>query len=330
MKALLCEKYGPPESLTLGELAQPTPADEEVLIKVHACGINFPDLLIIEDKYQFHPPLPFSPGGEVSGEIVSCGSAVRGLQAGDRVIAMTTAHGLQEYTCAHYLQCLPIPPSMDFATAASFSITYGTAWHALMDRAHIQSGETLLVLGASGGVGTATLDIARNLGVRCIAAGGDDNKLEKLRELYGVEEFINYNKLDGNFKDAVNAMTDGKGVDVIFDPVGGELFQQCMRCINWNGRILVVGFASDGENLPLAKTNLLLLKGSALLGVFWGRFAKDEAAKNISNFKKMFALHAEGKLAPHISHQFPLEQGISALQTLRDRKVIGKCVVTMS
>lgn len=329
MKALLCTAYGPPDTLSLGELPRPEPGPGELLVRVRACGINFPDLLIIEDRYQFHPELPFAPGGEISGEVVACGEGVSGFQPGDRVLGMTTAHGLQEYTLVSQQQCLPLPPTMDFATAAGFSITYGTAWHALMDRARIAEGETLLVLGASGGVGTATIDIARNLGVRIIAAGGSDTKLAKLRELYGVEHLVNYNRLEGSFKDAINALTDGRGADVIVDPVGGELFQQCLRCVAWNGRILVVGFAADGEQLPQARTNLLLLKGSALLGVFWGRFANEEPERNLANFHTMFQWHAEGRLQPHISHRFPLAQGIEALQTLARREVVGKCVVTL-
>jgi len=329
VKALLCHAHGPPESLVLGELEPPEAGPGEVLVRVRACGINYPDLLVIEDKYQFHPELPFAPGGEVSGEIAALGEGVERFREGDRVIAMTTAHGLQQYTVAPETQCFALPQTMDYETGAAFSMTYGTAWHALRDRAGIAEGESLLVLGASGGVGSAAIDIARNLGVHIIAAGGSDEKLAALQALYPVDEVINYNSVAGSFRDAVNALTQGRGADVILDPVGGELFQQCLRCIAWNGRILVVGFAADSEELPMARTNLLVLKGSALLGVFLGRFAKEEPARNAANFEELFRWHAEGRLTPHISHRFPLERGVEALQALAKRAVVGKCVVTL-
>jgi len=218
---------------------------------------------------------------------------------------------------------------MDYETGASFTLTYGTGYHDLVDRGRLEAGETLLVLGAAGGVGSAAVDIGRALGARIIAAAGSDEKLALLRERYGVDEVINYRTLDGPLKDRVNALTGGKGADVIYDPIGGEPFQQCLRCIAWGGRILVIGFAGDGENLPTARTNLLLLKGSSLVGVYWGRFTNENPEQSARNFARLFEWHAEGKLAPNISHRFPLERGADALVALIDRKVIGKCVVTI-
>ena len=329
MKALLCKDYGPPEHLVYEETPSPEPGEDEVLLRVRACGVNFPDLLLIENKYQFRPPLPFSPGGEVAGEVIRLGSGVNHLSIGDRVIAMIGSHGFQEETLAQAARCIPIPDTMDDQVAACFTLTYGTSYHALVDRARISPGETLLVLGASGGVGTSAIDIARNLGARVIAAGGSDEKLKKVQTLYGVDEIINYSTLEGTLKDRVNALTDGKGVDIIYDPLGGDAFQQALRCVSWNGRILVVGFAADGENLPQARTNLLLLKGSALIGVFWGRFTTEEPEKSAANFRVLFDWYARGKLTPCISHRFPLLQGIEALNALVNREVVGKCVVTM-
>ncbi|MCH9674467.1 MAG: NADPH:quinone oxidoreductase family protein [Gammaproteobacteria bacterium] len=329
MKALLCKEYGPPETLVYEDVEPPTPGPGEVLLAVRACGVNFPDLLLIEDKYQFHPDRPFSPGGEVAGEVIALGPDVTNVSVGDRVIAMIGSRGFQEQTVAEAIRCMPIPASMDYDVAASFTLTYGTSYHALVDRAHLQPGETLLVLGATGGVGTAAIDIARNLGARIIAAGGSDEKLAKLQSLYDVDEVINYNKLDGSLKDRVNELTNGKGADVIYDPIGGDAFQQTLRCVSWNGRILVIGFAADGENLPQARTNLLLLKGSSLVGVFWGRFTTEEPEKSAANFDVLFDWHARGKLEPSISHRFALADGIDALNVLVNREVIGKCVVTM-
>jgi NADPH2:quinone reductase len=330
MKALLCKSHGPADQLVLENIPSPTPGPGEVRLRVHACGVNFPDLLIIENKYQYKPPLPFSPGSEVAGEVIEIGPDVTKIKLGDRVIGMLTWGGYQEETLCEAARCIPVPDSMDLTTAAAFTLTYGTSFHALVDRAQIRAGETLLVLGATGGVGTAAIDIARNLGVRVIAAGGSDDKLDKLRALYGVEDVINYATLDKPLKERVNELTNGKGADVIYDPIGGEPFQQSLRCINWEGRILVVGFAADGKNLPQARTNLLLLKGCSLVGVFWGRFSEVNPVKSAENFATLFAMHARGELNPNISHRFALANGAAALQALENREVVGKCVITMS
>ena len=334
MKALLCKQYGPPESLVLEDIPRPEPGAGQVLLRVRACGVNFPDLLLIENKYQDRPTLPFSPGAEVAGDVVAVGPKVRSgvanaVREGDRVIAMIGSRGFQEETLADADRCVPLPDSMDYATGAAFTLTYGTSYHGLVDRGRTAPGETLLVLGATGGVGTAALDIARNLGARAIAAGGSDAKLETVREIYGVRDTVNYSSVEEPFKDRVNRLTGGRGADVIYDPIGGEAFQQALRCIAWEGRILVVGFAADGANLPQARTNLLLLKGSSLVGVFWGRFTRESPRRSARNFDTLFGWYEDGRLRPHISHRFQLEEGIEALKAVAQRRVVGKCVVVM-
>ena len=330
MKALLCKQYGPPESLVIEEIPRPEPGEGQVLLRVRACGVNFPDLLLIENKYQERPALPFSPGAEVAGDVIAVGpGATNGLREGDRVISMIGSRGFQEETLADAARCVPLPDTMDYATGAAFTLTYGTSYHALVDRARIAPGESLLVLGATGGVGTAALDIARNLGARAIAAGGSDAKLATVREIYGVRDTVNYATIEEPLKDRINGLTGGRGADVIYDPIGGETFPQTLRCIAWEGRILVVGFAADSANLPQARTNLLLLKGSSLVGVFWGRFAREAPARSARNFDTLFGWYADGRLRPHISHRFKLEEGVEALKAVADRQVVGKCVVIM-
>ena len=332
MKALLCKQYGPPESLVLEDIPRPEPGDGKVLLRVRACGVNFPDLLLIRNKYQERPSLPFSPGAEVAGDVIAVGPGnTNAIREGDRVIAMIGSRGFQEETLAGADRCIPLPDAMDYATGAAFTLTYGTSYHALVDRARIAPGETLLVLGATGGVGTAALDIARNLGASTIAAGGSDAKLQAVREIYGVRDTVNYAEAgeEEPFKDRVNRLTGGRGADVIYDPIGGEAFQQALRCIAWEGRILVVGFAADGANLPRARTNLLLLKGSSLVGVFWGRFTRENPAGSARNFDTLFGWYADGRIRPHISHRFRLDDGIEALQAVAERRVVGKCVVVM-
>ena len=330
MKALLCKRYGPPDTLVLEDIPRPEPGEGQVLLRVRACGVNFPDLLLIENKYQERPTLPFSPGAEVAGDVIALGpGATGGIREGDRVIAMIGSRGFQEETLAEAARCVPLPDAMDYAIGAAFTLTYGTSYHALVDRARIAPGETLLVLGATGGVGTAALDIARNLGARAIAAGGSDAKLATVREIYGVRDVVNYAAGEETLKDRVNRLTGGRGADVIYDPIGGEAFQQALRCIAWEGRILVVGFAADGANLPQARTNLLLLKGSSLVGVFWGRFTRESPARSARNFETLFGWYADGRLRPHVSHRFRLEEGIEALEAVGERRVVGKCVVVM-
>jgi NADPH2:quinone reductase len=300
MKAVLCKEFGPAESLVLEDVASPVVKKNEVLLDVHAAGVNFPDTLIIEGKYQFKPPFPFSPGGEAAGVISEVGEkmAVPGYNV------------------------LPIPSSMDFNTAAAFSMTYGTSMHALKQRANLQPGETLLVLGASGGVGLAAVEIGKAMGARVIAAASSAEKLA-VAKAAGADELINYNET--SLKDEIKRLTDGQGADVIYDPVGGDLFDQAVRAIAWNGRLLVVGFASG--RIPELPVNLALLKGASVVGVFWGSFAQRQPQDNAANFQQLFGWFAEGKLKPLVSQVYPLSNAAQAINDLGQRKAVGKVVV---
>ena len=322
MKAVLCKSFGPPESLVIEDAPAPRIKPSEILLDVHAAGVNFPDTLMIEGKYQFKPPFPFSPGGEAAGVVAAVGEKVSHLKVGDRVMALTGWGSFAEQVAVAGSNALPIPPSMDFTTAAAFSMTYGTSMHALKQRANLQPGETLLVLGASGGVGLAAVEIGKAMGARVIAAASSDDKLEIARQA-GADELINY--ADGELKEKVKALTKGQGADVIYDPVGGDLFDQSLRCINWNGRLLVVGFASG--RIPEMPANLPLLKGAAVVGVFWGAFAARQPQDNLANFQQLFAWHTEGKLKPLVSQTYELNQYEDALAMLTSRKAVGKVVI---
>ncbi|SEC66110.1 NADPH:quinone oxidoreductase family protein [Pseudomonas anguilliseptica] len=324
MKAMLCKAFGPAETLVLEEIASPEAKKNEVLLQVHAAGVNFPDTPIIEGKYQFKPPFPFSPGGEAAGVVTAVGEKVSHLKVGDRVMALTGWGSFAEEVAVPGYNVMPIPASMDFASAAAFGMTYGTSMHALKQRANLQPGETLLVLGASGGVGLAAVEIGKAMGAKVIAAASSAEKLE-VAKAAGADELINYS--ESNLKDEVKRLTGGQGADVIYDPVGGDLFDAAIRSIAWNGRLLVVGFASG--RIPELPVNLTLLKGAAVVGVFWGSFAQRQPQDNAANFQQLFAWHAEGKLKPLVSHTFPLEQAAEAINTLGQRKAVGKVVVLM-
>ncbi|MFI8380740.1 NADPH:quinone oxidoreductase family protein [Pseudomonas sp. NPDC079086] len=322
MKAVLCKAFGPAETLVLEEIASPEAKKNEVLLQVHAAGVNFPDTLIIEGKYQFKPPFPFSPGGEASGVVTAVGEKVSHLKVGDRVMALTGWGSFAEEVAVPGYNVMPIPASMDFASAAAFGMTYGTSMHALKQRGNLQPGETLLVLGASGGVGLAAVEIGKAMGAKVIAAASSAEKLE-VAKAAGADELINYS--ESNLKDEVKRLTGGQGADVIYDPVGGDLFDAAIRSIAWNGRLLVVGFASG--RIPELPVNLPLLKGAAVVGVFWGSFAQRQPQDNAANFQQLFAWHAEGKLKPLVSQTFPLAQAAEAINTLGQRKAVGKVVV---
>lgn len=323
MKAVLCNAFGPAENLVVEDVDSPQIKKGEVLLEVHAAGVNFPDTLIIEGKYQFKPPFPFSPGGEAAGVVSAIGEKITHLKVGDRVMALTGWGSFAEQVAAPGQNVLPIPAEMDFTTAAAFSMTYGTSMHALKQRANLQPGETLLVLGASGGVGLAAVEIGKAMGARVIAAASTAEKLEIARNA-GADELINYS--ESSLRERLKELTEGKGVDVIYDPVGGKLFEEAFRSIAWNGRMLVVGFAAGGD-IPALPANLPLLKGAALLGVFWGAFAQRQPHDNAANFKQLFAWHAEGKLKPLVSQTFGLEQAAEAINTLGQRRAVGKLVV---
>lgn len=324
MKALLCTEYGPPESLVLEDIDAPSCGASGVRIAVHAAGVNFPDVLIIQGLYQMKPPFPFAPGAEIAGEALEVGAKVTRFKPGDRVIGMVGWNGFAEEAVAPEDKCLALPEQMDYATGAVFPMTYGTSYHALVQRGALKPGETLLVHGACGGVGTAAVDIGRVLGANIIATGGSDEKLAKLGEAYGVEHLVNYNT-DAAWKNTVKRLTNGRGADVIYDPVGGDVFEQSLRCINWNGRLLVIGFASG--DIPSAKANLILLKGCSLVGVFWGSWIARDPETNLANFATMFDWHRDGKLQPLISHRFDLAHAADGINALINREVVGKAVV---
>lgn len=325
MKAVLCKEYGPPEALVVEDLPTETPSAAQVKIRVRACGVNFPDVLIIKGEYQFKPAPPFSPGAEVSGDVVEVGSGAHGFAVGDRVIAMTGWNGFREEVVLGPERCLKMPQSMSYDDGAALPMIYGTSYHALVQRGRLREGETLLVLGATGGVGTAAVELGKILGAKVIAAGGSDEKLAAVAERYHVDHVINYAKGPA-LKDQVKELTGGAGADVIYDAVGGDLFEQSLRCINWDGRLLVVGFA--GGTIPQVKANLVLLKGCSIVGVFWGAFTAREPETSAKNFQELFQLYEEGKIRPMISHRFPLEKASEALRAIIDRKVIGKAILT--
>lgn len=323
MKAVLCKAFGPAETLVLEEVASPEPKKFEVLLDVHAAGVNFPDTLIIEGKYQFKPPFPFSPGGECSGVVVAVGEKVSHVKPGDRVMALTGWGSFAEQVAVGGDKVMPIPPSLDFNSAAAFGMTYGTSMHALKQRANLQPGETLLVLGASGGVGLAAVEIGKAMGAKVIAAASSAEKLA-VAKAAGADELINYS--EENLRDRLKEITGDKGVDVVYDPVGGDLLEQAFRSIAWNGRFLVVGFAAGG-GIPALPANLPLLKGASLVGVFWGAFAARQPQDNAANFQQLFKWHAEGKLKPLVSKTFPLDKAGDAINHLGQRKAVGKVVV---
>jgi NADPH2:quinone reductase len=321
MKAVLCKAYGPPESLVLEEVAPPPLREDGVRIAVHAAGVNFPDILIIQGKYQFKPEFPFSPGGEVSGRVVEVGAKVGHVRAGDRVMAGMTYGGFAEEVVAPAGRVMKLPDWLDLTVAAGIGLTYGTSYYALKDRAELKPGETLLVHGAAGGVGLAAVELGKAMGARVIATAGGAAKLKAVAE-HGADETIDYTH---GFRDRVRELTGGNGADVIYDPVGGDVFDQSLRCIAWGGRLLVVGFASG--RIPEAPANLALLKGCSVVGVFWGSWIQRDPRPNAENFKQIFAWMKEGRLRPHISHRFPLARAADAINALIERKVIGKAIV---
>ncbi len=322
MKALLCKAFGPASSLQLEDIPSPTPKANEVLLDVHAAGVNFPDSLIIQGKYQFKPPFPFAPGGEAAGVISAVGDKVSQYRVGLRVLSITGWGSFAEQVCVPAYNLLPMPDGMDFASAAAFGMTYGTSMHALKQRGNLQPGETLLVLGASGGVGLAAVEIGKAMGATVIAAASSAEKLEVARQA-GADQLINYR--EQSLKDELKKLTGGKGVDVIYDPVGGPLFEEAFRCIAWNGRLLVIGFAS-GE-IPALPANLPLLKGASLVGVFWGAFAQRQVQDNVANFQQLFAWYAEGKLKPLVSQRYSLAEAGQAIDALAERRAVGKLVI---
>ena len=311
-----------PDTLELAELPSPQPGPGQVLIAVKAAGVNFPDTLIIQNKYQFKPALPFSPGGELAGTITAVGPEVKGYQAGQNVIAFTGWGGFAEEIVADAIKLIPMPPGVPFDIAASFVMTYGTSLHALRDRAALKAGETLLVLGAAGGVGLAAVELGKVLGARVIAAASSDEKLAVCKE-HGADETINYSTED--LRERIKALTEGKGVDVIYDPVGGGYSEPALRSMAWRGRFLVVGFA-NGE-IPSIPLNLTLLKGCSIVGVFWGDYARREPKSNARDLMELVGMMQAGTIKPLISARYPLAKAADALNAVMQRKVTGKVVL---
>ena len=330
MKALLSRAPGGPETLSLEEVPDPALGPGELLVRVRACAINYPDVLIIEDKYQFRPPRPFAPGGEVAGEVETVGPDVAGWSVGDRLIAYHGHGGLAEKVAVPAAHAFRLPDDRSFIEGSALMITYGTSIHALYDRGRLEAGETLLVLGAAGGVGLAAVELGKAKGARVIAAVSSQEKAQAARQA-GADDTLIYSRgpfdrdmqkaLAQQFKEAVGP----SGADVIFDPVGGDLTEAALRSIAWEGRYLVVGFPAGIPKLPL---NLTLLKSCDVCGVFWGAFAARDPAANAAHVEQLFRWWAEGKIAPRISATYPLDRAGEAIAALRDRNAIGKLVVT--
>jgi len=322
MRALLCTRHGPPEDLEIAEIADPVAGPGQVVVNVAAAGVNFPDTLIIQNLYQFKPPLPFSPGGEVAGTVGALGDGVEHLSIGDPVIAFPGWGGFAEKVAVDARTVIPVPEGMPMDVAAAFVMTYGTSYHALKDRARAKEGETLLVLGAAGGVGLAAVELGKAMGLRVIAAASTDKKLEVCRE-HGADETINYNAED--LKERTKALTGGDGVDIVYDPVGGDYSEAALRATAWEGRLLVVGFAAGP--IPSIPLNLTLLKGCDIRGVFWGSFAARDPKANARNLTELTGMFAAGTIRPHISAHYPLSEAGTALRDVMDRRVTGKIVI---
>jgi NADPH:quinone reductase-like Zn-dependent oxidoreductase len=328
MKALLSHEPGGPETLRVVEVAEPAPSAGELLVRVRACAMNFPDVLIIEDKYQLKPQRPFAPGGEIAGEVSSVGDGVSGWAAGDRLIAALGYGGLAEQVIVPADRAIPLPAERSFEEGSALLMTYATAIHALADRGGLRAGQTLLVLGAAGGVGIAAVEIGKALGARVIAAVSSEEKAAAARDA-GADATMVYptgvsdpKVLSQLFKDAVGP----GGTDVILDPVGGDYSEPALRSIAWEGRFLVVGFPAGIAKLPL---NLTLLKSCDVCGVFWGAFAARDPKRNAAHVEQLFRWWEEGKIAPRISATYPLERAGHAIAALRERKAVGKLVVTL-
>ena len=329
MKAMLSHEPGGPETLKLTEMEAPAPSKKQVRIRIRAAGLNFPDTLIIKDMYQMKPPRPFAPGGEVAGEIEALGEGVEGLEIGDRVLAMAGFGGFATHLCIDAARVMKIPDAMPYDEASCLVLTYGTSHHALKNRAEIKAGESLLILGAAGGVGAAAIELGKAAGARVIAAVSSEEKAQFCRDL-GADETIIYAR-DMDDRDAQKAFSaqikeaaGGDGVDVVYDAVGGAYAEPAVRALAWKGRFLVVGFPAGIPKIPL---NLTLLKGCQIVGVFWGAHTLREPAMHVENMADLFRMYKDGQIKPRISARFPLEKAADALNLMMDRKVLGKVVL---
>jgi NADPH:quinone reductase len=325
MKAILCRKYGPPESLTVEDVPSPRPGPGQIVVSVAAAGVNFPDVLVIQGKYQFKPERPFSPGSELAGTVKEVGPGVTEFGVGDRVMAQTLFGAFAEEVAVDVPKATRVPAGLDPTLAAGFGLTYATSYHALRDRADLQAGETLLVLGAAGGVGLAAVELGARMGARVIAAASTAEKLETCRR-YGAVQLINYETED--LREAIRKHTDDKGVDVVYDPVGDKYAEPAVRGLAWEGRYLVVGFA--GGKIPRIPLNLVLLKGAAIVGVFWGDHARRDPKANESNMQTLLSWLMDRTLKPLVSATYPLASAPQALIDMSNRKVQGKAVIVTS
>ena len=322
MKALLCEAYGPIDTLVVKDIPSPVPGPKQLLIKVKAAAVNFPDALMVQGLYQVKPPLPFTPGAEISGIVQSVGAEVMHYKPGDRIIAMVGQGGFAEECIAEAARTMPLPAGMDFESGAALVLTYGTSLHALRDCGHLKVGETLVVLGAAGGVGISAIEIGKAMGARVIAAASSDDKLALCKKV-GADETVNYST--ENLKDRINELTGGKGADVVYDPVGGAYTEPAMRALAWRGRLLVIGFAA-GE-IPKIPLNLALLKERSIVGVYWGDSVKHDPAGHLANMRQLHEWFAAGAIRPVVSEHFPLAAAKDAIAKIANRQVKGKIVV---
>ena len=332
MKALQCVELGGPEKLVVNDVADPEIAEDHIIIEVKSASVNFPDVLMIQGLYQFQPPLPFIPGGESAGVVIEIGDGVEGFNIGDKVFAATGVGGICEKILAHKNNVRPIPENMDFEIAAALSVTYGTSIYALKQRANLKAGETLLVLGASGGVGLATVQLGKAMGAKVIAAASTQKKVDICIENGADEGFVYPSgNLDRDqqkeLSNKIKELTGGLGPNVIYDPVGGTYAEPCLRSIAWDGRYLVIGFAAGADQIPKMPLNLTLLKGCQIVGVFWGAWTGMFPAENQKNFEELFEMYEDGKINPAPSDKFTLETSAEAIAHLKDRKAKGKVVI---
>jgi NADPH2:quinone reductase len=325
MRALVCNAYGPPESLVIEQRDDPIPGAKQLVVDVAAAGINFPDVLVIAGKYQVKTEPPFVPGNEAAGVLSAIGDGVKGFAVGDRVVVMPQGGAFAEKCVVDASKCMPLPEGLDFDQAAGFTVTYGTSYHALKQSTKLQAGETLLVLGAAGGVGITAVEIGKVMGAKVIAAASSDEKLAFAREA-GADETINYSKV--SLRDAVRELTGDKGVDVVYDPVGGELAQQALRSLAWHGRYLVVGFA--GGDIPAFPANIALLKEASIIGVWWGTWAAKNPHDQVQNVQEMMSLVAAGKLRPRVTESYSLDDYVKAFAAITERRARGKVILRMS
>ena len=322
MRAAMLHEYGPPENLVVEEVPDPEPKPHQLVVDIHACGVNFPDVLMVQDKYQFKPALPFAPGGEISGTVSAIGADVQGWEVGDQLAAGVGTGGFAEKIAVDAARAFRIPKGVDLTAAAGFLTTYGTSYHALKDRAHLAPGETLLVLGAAGGVGLSAVELGAAMGARVIAAASSEDKLAVCRR-FGAAETVNYTEVD--LKAWLKEHTGGRGVDVVYDPVGGDLSEAALRNTAWKGRFLVIGFAAG--DIPRVPLNLPLLKGCSIVGVFYGEHGTRSPQEQRALVDELIEMLASGRIKPEVTARFSLDDAAGALRELMDRKVVGKAVV---